>query len=70
VRDDDQRPFEPAPDEYVSPFARDATNQTTFRPISRFFVIDPAGRALNVNAYDEEAALARILKNASHRDSS
>jgi hypothetical protein len=52
-RDNDSQPFGPIPDEYVSPFAWDAANQTIFRPISRFFAVDPAGRARNVNAFDE-----------------
>ncbi len=51
--DDDQRPFSPVPEEYESPFAWDGANQTIFRPISRFFAVDPAGPAVNVNALDE-----------------
>ena len=53
LRDPDETPFAPAPEEYESPFAWDATNQTIFRPIARFFAVDPARRAVNVNAYDE-----------------
>jgi hypothetical protein len=53
TRDDDARPFTPVPEEYVSPFAWDAANQTFFRPFSRFFAVDPADRARNVNAFDE-----------------
>jgi hypothetical protein len=52
-RDADERPFAPAPREYVSPFAWDGANQMVFRPMSRFFAVDPAGRATNVNAFDE-----------------
>jgi len=52
-RDPDQRPFERQPEEYESPFAWDAANQTVFRPVSRFFAVDPAGEAVNVNALDE-----------------
>ena len=52
-RDADERPFAQKPEEYVSPFAWDAANQTVFRPISRFFALDPAGEAVNVNALDE-----------------
>ncbi|HMI93623.1 MAG TPA: hypothetical protein VK509_19755, partial [Polyangiales bacterium] len=52
-RDPDQHPFAPAPEEYVSPFAWDGADQMVFRPISRFFAVDPAGRAVNVNALDE-----------------
>jgi hypothetical protein len=51
--DPDQRPFAGTPEEYESPFAWDAANQTVFRPIARFFAVDPAGRAVNVNAMDE-----------------
>jgi len=53
TRDDDARAFSPTPEEYVSPFAWDAANQTFFRPLSRFFAVDPAGPAANVNALDE-----------------
>ena len=52
-KDDDERPFFPAPEEYVSPFAWDAANQSIFRPMSRFLAVDPAGPAANVNALDE-----------------
>ncbi|HEX7667105.1 MAG TPA: hypothetical protein VF407_21390 [Polyangiaceae bacterium] len=53
TKDPDQKPFAPPPDEYESPFAWDGANQIVFRPISRFFAVDPAGRATNVNAFDE-----------------
>jgi hypothetical protein len=53
TRDPDQAPIAHAPEEYVSPFAWDAANQTVFRPVSRFFAADPAGRAIDVNALDE-----------------
>jgi hypothetical protein len=53
LEDEDRRPFSPTPEEYESPFAWDAANQTVFRPISRFFAVDPAGPAVNVNALDE-----------------
>ena len=52
-RDPDRRSFDRVPEEYFSPFAWDAANQTVFRPISRFFAVDPAGDAVNVNALDE-----------------
>lgn len=51
--DPDQQAFAPEPEEYFSPFGWDAADQTIFRPISRFFAVDPAGRAINVNARDE-----------------
>src|SRR5262245_13673519 len=53
TRDLDERPFAPAPEPYESPFAWDALNQTVFRPISRFFAVDPAGRAVKANSWDE-----------------
>jgi hypothetical protein len=52
-RDADEQPFSPEPEQYVSPFAWDGANQIVFRPIARFFAVDPAGRAADVNAYDE-----------------
>lgn len=52
-RDDDERPFLPPPREYFSPFAWDGANQMVFRPVSRFFAVDPAGEAINVNSLDE-----------------
>lgn len=51
--DPDRRPFAAEPAEYESAFAWDAANQTVFRPVSRFFAVDPAGEAVNVNALDE-----------------
>jgi hypothetical protein len=53
TRDDDQRPFASAPEEYYSPFAWDGANYMVFHPIARFFAVDPAGAATNVNALDE-----------------
>jgi hypothetical protein len=41
------------PREYVSSFSWDAADNTVFRPISAFFAVSPAGRARNVNAFDE-----------------
>ena len=52
-RDPDEHSFTEKPDEYFSPFGWDAADQTIFRPISRFFAVDPAGQAVNVNALDE-----------------
>lgn len=42
-----------APETYVSPFAWDGANQLFFRPVARFFAVDPAGEAANVDAFDE-----------------
>ncbi len=53
TRDDDQQPFARAPEEYYSPFAWDGANYMVFHPIARFFAVDPAGPATNVNALDE-----------------
>jgi hypothetical protein len=53
THDDDERPFAEAPPTYVSPFAWDGANQLVFRPVSRFFAVDPAGPAVDVNALDE-----------------
>lgn len=53
LRDPDEQPFATAPEEYYSPFAWDGANYMLFHPISRFFAVDPAGPALNVNALDE-----------------
>ncbi len=52
-RDLDRRPFNPEPEEYYSPFAWDAADQTLFRPFARFWAVDPGGEAVNVNAWDE-----------------
>jgi hypothetical protein len=41
------------PSEYESSFAWDAADNTVFRPISRFFAVDPGGPAVNVNSMDE-----------------
>jgi hypothetical protein len=41
------------PEEYVSSFAWDAADNVAFRPLSRFFAVDPGGEARNVNSLDE-----------------
>jgi len=41
------------PEEYESPLVWDAADNTVFRPISRFFAVDPGGAAVNVNSLDE-----------------
>jgi hypothetical protein len=53
VDEEDFRAFQPMPEEYFSPFAWDGADQMLFRPLSRFFAVDPAGAAVNVNAMDE-----------------
>lgn len=67
--DPDRRPFvtpckpdpeEPdqklcAPETYVSPFAWDAVDNAIFRPVARFFAVDPSQEAVNVNSVDEVA---------------
>jgi len=52
-RDADDVPFGPAPEEYVSPMVWDVGDQSLFYPLTRAFVIDPAGEAIDVNALDE-----------------
>ncbi|MBI5537022.1 MAG: hypothetical protein HY898_30150 [Deltaproteobacteria bacterium] len=41
------------PEPYESSFAWDAADNLVFRPLSRFFAVDPAGEAVNVNSLDE-----------------
>ena len=53
TQDDDQRPVNKAPEEYFSPFAWDGANYMLFHPVARMFAVDPAGPAVNVNAFDE-----------------
>ncbi|MEM6955384.1 MAG: hypothetical protein AAF645_06830 [Myxococcota bacterium] len=50
---EDFRTYLPAPEAYISPFAWDGSDQMLFRPMARFFAVDPAGEAINVNALDE-----------------
>ncbi len=51
--DQDEAPFVKAPHAYESPFLWDVVNSSTLLPLARFLAVDPAGRAVNVNAYDE-----------------
>ena len=41
------------PESYESPFAWDGANQIAFRPLARFFAVDPGGESANVDAFDE-----------------
>jgi hypothetical protein len=45
--DDDEKPGHQvcAPVKYESPFAADGLDNMVFRPISRFFAVDPAGES-------------------------
>ena len=43
------------PEEYVSSFALDGADNIVLRPMVRFFAVDPAGEAVNVNSMDEVA---------------
>jgi hypothetical protein len=52
-RDHDDQPIAQVPEEYYSPFAWDGANYMVFHPIARFFAVDPAAAAVNVNALDE-----------------
>jgi hypothetical protein len=51
--DQDKRPFTEEPDEYFSSFFWDGADQMMFRPFAKFWKVDPAGEAVNVNAMDE-----------------
>ena len=55
VGKDKKKPKHPVctPEEYESPFVWDGVDNMTLRPISRFFAVDPAGEAVDVNAMDE-----------------
>jgi hypothetical protein len=50
---DDPNHKECAPEEYESPFAWDAADNTVFRPLAKLFAFDPGGESVNVNAVDE-----------------
>ena len=52
-RDEDARPFAAEPEEYYSSFLWDGADQMVFRPVARFWAVDPGGEATNVNALDE-----------------
>jgi len=41
------------PAEYVSSLAWDGADNVAFRPVARFFAVDPGGEAVNVNSMDE-----------------
>jgi hypothetical protein len=41
------------PSEYVSSLAWDGADNVAFRPVARFFAVDPGGEAVNVNSMDE-----------------
>ncbi len=51
--DQDKRPYGPEPEEYYSSFLWDGADQMVFRPNAKFWKVDPAGEAVNVNAMDE-----------------
>jgi hypothetical protein len=53
LEDPDRNHVEQRPEPYTSPFYWDAIDNSTFRPMSRFFAVDPAGPSVNVNALDE-----------------
>lgn len=54
--DPDKQPFAPTPEKYFSPFIWDGADNLVFRPVANFFAVDPAGKAVNVNALDEVPA--------------
>ncbi|MBX3217441.1 MAG: hypothetical protein KF850_35750 [Labilithrix sp.] len=54
LRDDKGAPHVScAPKPYVSPLAWDAADNTLFRPLAKFFAVDPPKEARNVDAFDE-----------------
>lgn len=53
--DPDREPFGPRPAEYVSAMVWDGGDQMIFYPLTRALAVDPAGEAVNVNAFDEVA---------------
>jgi hypothetical protein len=53
ARDQDQRPHPTKPELYFSSLYWDGADQMVFRPIAKFWQVDPGGEALNVNATDE-----------------
>jgi hypothetical protein len=63
----DPRHVSCAPEEYVSPLAWDAADNTVFRPLSHFFKADPGGEAPNVNALDEAPDSAWFTNRLSRR---
>lgn len=52
-RDADARPFPGEPEEYYSSLLWDGADQMAFRPIARFWAVDPGRQAINVNSLDE-----------------
>lgn len=49
----DDVPLDEAPETYWSGLMWDGADKTAFWPLVRFFAVDPAGPAANVNAFDE-----------------
>lgn len=52
-KDDDRRPFQPRPEPSFVPLYWDGADQIVFRPVARFFLLEEAREAVNVNALDE-----------------
>ena len=64
----DLRPFRPpAEASYVNP-TWDGVDNLFFRPAARFFAVDPAGEAINVNAMDEVPNSSWFENRLSRRD--
>jgi len=51
--DPDKRSFNQEPEEYFSSFFWDGADNMVFRPFAKFWKVDPAGEAPNVNSMDE-----------------
>lgn len=56
-----------APEEYVSPLAWDAADNSLFRPVAQFFKVDPGGEAPNVNSLGEVPDSAWFTNRLGHR---
>lgn len=66
-KDRDARPFDEEPEEYYSSFLWDGADQMVFRPITRFWAVDPSGEAKNVNALDEVPDSSWFTNRLGHR---
>ncbi|MGM0574415.1 MAG: hypothetical protein ACQEXJ_01600 [Myxococcota bacterium] len=66
--DPDRRPFLPKPEEYFSPFAWDAVDQTIFRPFTRLWKVERPGESVNVNALGEVPDSSWFENRLGHRD--
>jgi len=52
-QDPDRRPYRPRPETFYSPYVWDGVENTFFRPVSEFWLLEQTTPAPNVNAMDE-----------------